>query len=171
MMSRMKSSGSTTASEKLLKNSSNIRPPSGWKTCAEYQTAKDEATGIVSESGNDLERRQLREIVAREPAFVNSMIPKKLEAEIDNLRHVRFQILRRKPDFLIGWFQYLKEKREAFNDQSQAKNLIEAGKRHIEAEDWDELDKVIGRLLRLLPEDEGESNEARAFITNISRTS
>ena len=81
------------------------------------------------------------------------------------------RFFRRKPDFLIGWFQYLKEKREAFNDQSQAKNLIEAGKRHIEAEDWDELDKVIGRLLRLLPEDEGESNEARAFITNISRTS
>ena len=39
------------------------------------------------------------------------------------------------------------------NDQLQAKNLIEAGKKHQAAEDWDKLDEVIGRLYNLLPEE------------------
>ena len=138
---------------------------------AGYQAAKDEARDVVNESGNDLERRQLHEIVTREPTFLNSTNPKKLEAEIDNSAQVRFQILRRKPDFLTAWFQYLVEKREVFNDQLQAKNLIEAGKRHIAAEDWDKLDEVIGRLYRLLPQEEKESPEMQGFTTGISRTS
>ena len=78
---------------------------------AEYQTAKDEVTSIINESGNDFERRQLREIVAREHTFLNSTNPKKLEGAIGDLRRVEFQILRRKPDFLIGVFQHLIEKR------------------------------------------------------------
>ena len=108
---------------------------------ADYQTAKDEVTGTINESGNDLERRQLRELVAREHTFLNSTNPKKLEEAIGDLRHVEFQILRRKPDFLVGVFQHLIERREVFNDQLQAKNLIEAGKKHIAAEDWDKLDE------------------------------
>ena len=135
---------------------------------ADYQTAKDEVTGTINESGNDLERRQLRELVAREHTFLNSTNPKKLEEEIDNLRHVGFQILRRKPDFLIGVFQHLIERREVFNDQLQAKNLIEAGKRHMAAEDWDKLDEVIVCLWRLLPQEEKDSTEMRHYITGIS---
>ncbi|MCX7428992.1 MAG: Hsp70 family protein [Planctomycetia bacterium] len=135
----------------------------------DYRTVRDEATEIVNESGNDLERRQLREIVTREHTFLNSTNPKKLEAAIDDLRHVRFQILRRTPAFLVGWFQHLVERREVFNDQLQANNLIEAGKKYVAAEDWDRLDGVIGRLYSLLPEevDVTEKDAIKRYYTGI----
>jgi hypothetical protein len=76
-------------------------------------------------------------------------------------------MLRRTPDFLVGWFQHLLTKRETFNDQLQAKNLIEAGKKHIAAEDYEKLGEVNGRLHSLLPEKEKDSNEMRHF-TGIS---
>jgi molecular chaperone DnaK len=135
---------------------------------ADYQTAKDEVTGIVNESGNDLERRQLREVVAREHTFLNSTNPKKLEGAISDLRRLGFQILRRKPEFLVGVFQHLIERREVFNDQLQARNLIEAGKRHITAEDYDKLDEVIACLYRLLPQEDADSTELRRYFTGIS---
>jgi molecular chaperone DnaK len=135
---------------------------------ADYQTAKDEVTGIINESGNDLERRQLRELVAREHTFLDSTNPKKLEGATDDLRRVGFQVLRRKPDFLVGVFQHLIERREVFNEPLQAKNLIEAGKRHIAAEDYDKLDEVIGCLYRLLPQEDVDSTGMRRHFTGIS---
>lgn len=134
---------------------------------ADYQTAKEEVTDTVNESGNDLERRQLREIVTREQTFLNSTNPKKLEEAIGELRHINVQILRRKPDFLISMFQYLIGSRERFNDPLQAKNLIEAGKTHIATENWDRLDEVIGRLFSLLPDDDEGQAEARRYSQGI----
>lgn len=134
---------------------------------AEYQTTKDEVTSIVNESGNDHERRQLHEIVTQEHNFLNSTNPQKVEAAIDQLHRISFQILHRTPDFLIGWFQHLLSKREMFNDQLQAKNLIEAGKKHITTDDYDKLAGVNGRLHSLLPQQEKDSNEMRHF-TGIS---
>jgi hypothetical protein len=55
-----------------------------------------------------------------------------------------------------------------FNDQTQARILIEAGKRHIETEDWGKLDEVIGRLYLLLPEEDTDSTDLRGFFANIS---
>lgn len=133
----------------------------------EYQTARGEVAGIVNESGNDHERRQLNEIIAQEHTFLNSTNPLKLQAAIDQLHRISFQILRRTPDFLVGWFQHLINKRETFNDQLQAKNLIEAGKKHLAAEDYEKLGEVNGRLHSLLPEKEKDSNEMRHF-TGIS---
>ncbi|MDX1928480.1 MAG: hypothetical protein SFV81_18265, partial [Pirellulaceae bacterium] len=131
---------------------------------ADYQAAKKDVTNTVTESGNDLERRQLREVVTREHTFLDSAKAKKLEVAISELRHLEFQILQRKPEFLVGLFQYLLDRREAFNDQLQAKTLIEAGKRYVAAEDFDRLFEVMGRLFQLLPEeDTDESGPGRFF--------
>ena len=133
----------------------------------EYQTARGEVGEIVNTSGNDIEQRQLNEIITQEHTFLNSTNPLKLQAAIDRLHRISFPILSRTPDFLVGWFQHLLSKRETFNDQLQAKNLIEAGKKHIAAEDYDKLGEVNGRLHSLLPEKEKDSNEMRHF-TGIS---
>ncbi len=130
---------------------------------SEYQTVKSETTDLVNESGNDLERRRLHEIVTREYTFINSTSPQKIETEIIHLRQLSYCILRRTPSFLMGWFQHLTGKRETFNDQIQAKNLIEAGKKHIESEDYDKLAEVNVRLHDLLPQQEQNSKEMRHF--------
>lgn len=134
---------------------------------SDYQTVKEEATDIVNKSGNDLERRQVREVVTREHTFMDSTNPKKLEEAISDLRQVEFQILRRKPDFLMAVFHQLIEKQEVFNDQPQARNLIAAGRRHIVTEDWGKLDEVIFCLYRLLPEGETESDGLRLYRMGI----
>ena len=136
---------------------------------AEYQTVKDEVTGIVNEGGNDGDRRRLHELVTREHTFLNSKNPKKLEAAIEELRSVASPILRRTPDFLVSVFQDLIGRREVFNDQLQAENLLEAGKKCIAAEDWEKLDGVIGHLYDLLPEKMAsmEKDANRGYYTRI----
>jgi len=129
----------------------------------DYQKAQEEVTTIVNNSGNDQERRQLREVIGREHTFLSSANPQKLEAEIDQLRVIEWQILRRTPQFLVDWFKYLVERREMFNDQLQAKSLIEAGNKHIEAQDYDKLADVNGRLRSLLPQPGKVSKEMRYF--------
>jgi len=133
----------------------------------EYETVKSRATEIVSESGNDLERRQLSEIVAQEGSFLNSTKPQRFQERIAALHHIVFQILQRTPAFLEDWFQQLVTRREVFNDQVQAKNLIEAGRRHIAAEDYDRLAEVNMRLYSLLPEEDKNSKEMQRFTTGI----
>lgn len=134
---------------------------------SEYQTVKEEATDIVNRSGNDIERRQLREVVTREHTFMDSTNPKKLEEAISDLRRVEFQILRRKPDFLMAIFHQFIEKQEVFNDQPQARNLIAAGRRHIATEEWGKLDEVIFCLYRLLPEGETDSDGLRLYRMGV----
>lgn len=134
---------------------------------SDYQEQKENVTSIVNESGNDNERRQLNEIVSQEHAFLASTNPQKLEAAIDQLRQISFQVLRRTPTFLLGWFEHLIGKRETLNDQLQAKNLIEAGKKHVALEDFDKLAEVNVRLSSLLPQREKDSKEMKTF-TGIS---
>lgn len=129
----------------------------------EYRDTKDRVTELVNERGNDQERRQLQEVVAREHTFLNSNNAGKIEAAVDHLERLSFQILRRTPEFLIGWFQHLVEKREMLNDQLQAKNLIDAGKKHIAVEEFDRLAEVNSRLHALLPQQIKESDEMRHF--------
>jgi len=133
----------------------------------EYHSHKANVASIVNESGNDHERRLYDEIVAQEHTFLTTSNPQKLEGIIDRLQVLSFQILTRTPAYLREWFQYLVSRREAFNDQLQAKNLIEAGKRHIEAEDFEKLAGVNIRLHDLLPQDEKDAKEMRHF-TGIS---
>ena len=133
----------------------------------EYQTVKVEVTAIMNKSGNDHEWRQLNEVVAQEHTFISSTNPQKLQTAIDQLHHISFQILRRTPDFLVGWFQHLVSKRETFNDQLQAKTLIESGKSHVATEDYDGLGEINSRLHSLLPEKEKNTNEELHF-TGIS---
>ncbi|MFZ1666661.1 MAG: Hsp70 family protein [Flavobacteriales bacterium] len=134
---------------------------------SEYIEARDEISETVKESGNDIEKRQLQEIVNHEHVFLNTNSTQRLAEHISKLHSLHFQILKRTPDFLVGWFKSLMEKRETFNDQVQAKNLIEAGKQHIQAEDFDRLLEVNQRLFSLLPEKEQESKDMRHF-TGIS---
>lgn len=133
------------------------------KAKGEYQVAKQEVSDLVSESGNDKERHQLAESLAREHTFVSSNNPAKIEAATKALERIRWQILGRTPDFLIGMFQHVVERRASMNDELQAKNLIESGKRHIASEAWDQLREVNARLWDLLPQSEQKSEEFRHF--------
>ena len=91
---------------------------------SEYQTAKQEVMELVNTTGNDKERHQLAELLARDHAVVNSTNPTKVQGATSGFEILRFQILARMPEFLVSSFGDLVERRAAMNDQLQAKNLI-----------------------------------------------
>jgi molecular chaperone DnaK len=128
-----------------------------------YFAAKSEVADLVSDNGNDREKHQFREIVAREQTFVNSSNPERIEAATSEIERIRYVVLMRMPDFLVGMFEHLMQNSNSMNDQLQAKQLIEAGKRHIGAQDWDDLKKVNSRLWDLMPDDVRESEDMRLY--------
>jgi molecular chaperone DnaK len=133
------------------------------KAKLEYSETKEKVSDLVSENGNDKERHQLAELLAREHTFLSSTNPAKIESATQTLSRIEWQILSRMPDFLVGMFQHLVERRASMNDEVQAKNLIEIGKRHIALESWDQLREVNGRLLDLLPQAEQQADDFRHF--------
>jgi molecular chaperone DnaK len=132
-----------------------------------YFEAKQQTTAIVQDHGNDREKHHLREIVAVEPTFIESTNFLRMEEFTNRLDRLRYQILRRVPDFLVGMFEHLNERRPSMNDQVQAKQLFVNGKRLIADQSWDELDRVIARLWDLVPTDERGTNEDAHMFTNI----
>jgi len=128
-----------------------------------YFEAKSEVAALVSDHGNDREKHLFREIVAREQTFVNSSNPERIEAATSEIERIRFAILMRMPDFLVGMFEHLAQSSHSMNDQLQARQLIEAGKRHVAAQDWEDLKKVNGRLWGLMPADARESDDMRLY--------
>jgi len=128
-----------------------------------YQKMKKDTAKIVQENGNDNERHQLREIIGREEVFLRSTNVESIESATDELNSIRYQILMRAPEFLIGTFEHLVESRIAMNDQDQAKILINNGKNLIAEESWEDLRIVISRLWDLMPDMERESPDARMF--------
>ncbi len=128
-----------------------------------YAEAKKEVSDLVSDSGNDREKHQLREVLAREQTFINSTNPERVEAAVSELERIRWPILMRTPDFLKGMFEHLTERRASMNDQVQAKQLFENGKRLIAAGSWEELQQVNSRLWDLLPGDAREAEDMRLY--------
>lgn len=133
----------------------------------EYQEARDEAATTVAESGNDRERTKLKDILAREGTFINSSAIERIQAETEALKQIEYGILFRTPDFLKAMFANLNEKRTSMNDQIQATQLFDSGKRAITREDWDELRTINSRLWDLLPTNVQASDEMKAFTGMI----
>ena len=130
---------------------------------AAYQETKSEVAELVRESGNDREKHVMTEILAREQTFINSTSPEKIQTVVDELGRLRYQILMRTPSFLKGVFAHLMNRRASMNDQIQASQLIENGKRAIDRDDIENLQQINGRLWDLMPETEKASDEMSAF--------
>lgn len=119
---------------------------------AEYFKVKERCVGLLSEHGNDYERKIFNDIVSQEKAFLASHSPIKIEEWTEQLQAITMQVLWRTPQFLVLIFKDLVQNhRSQFNDQSQAKSLIEAGKFATQSENWDRLGEINQGLINLLP--------------------
>ena len=128
-----------------------------------YQESKKDVAQLVNQNGNDREKYAISAIFAREQVFLNSTNSKKIQAEIDDLEGIRYEILARDPEFLTGMFMHLVEKRTSMNDQIQVKQLIDSGRRLIDQQSWDDLRGVNSRLWSLMPTSVQNSEEMRSF--------
>lgn len=128
-----------------------------------YHAIKSEVAELVRESGNDREKHIMSEVLASEQTFINSTSPEKIQVVIDELERLRFQILFRTPSFLKSMFSHLMDRRASMNDQIQASQLLDNGKRAIERDDIESLRQINGRLWDLMPAAEKASDEMRVF--------
>lgn len=128
-----------------------------------YTDAKSLCSKLIQESGNDRERNMFKDVLAREQTFINSSVPERIQAEAEQLNAIRFGILFRTPTFLRGMYDHLNEKRAAMNDQIQASRLLDAGRRAVQADQWDEVRTICNRLWDLLPEEQQNKGEMRMF--------
>jgi molecular chaperone DnaK len=116
-----------------------------------YNEDKDWCKKIVDENGNDHDHKIYGEIIGREQVFLNSITPVKIMEAIEELVDLGSNILWRTPDFLEARFKRLIEKPQLFNDQEQAKSLIEAGNMAITNKNFDRLREINWGLISLLP--------------------
>jgi len=116
-----------------------------------YNKDKEWCKDIVDENGNDHDHKIYGEIIGREQVFLNSITPVKIMEAIEELEDLGSNILWRTPDFLEARFRRLIEKPQLFNDQEQAKSLIEAGNMAITNKNFDRLREINWGLISLLP--------------------
>ncbi len=116
-----------------------------------YNEDKEWCKNLVDENGNDHDHKIFGEIVGREQVFLNSITPVKILEAIEELLDLGSNVLWRTPEFLIGRFKRLIEKPQLFNDQEQAKSLIEAGNMAITNKNFDRLREINFGLISLLP--------------------
>lgn len=116
-----------------------------------YNEDKEWCKKIVDENGNDHDNKLFNEIVGKEQAFLHSITPVKIMEAIDELLSLGSNILWRTPAFLEARFTRLIEKPQLFNDQEQAKSLMEAGNLAIQNKNYDRLREVNWGLISLLP--------------------
>jgi molecular chaperone DnaK len=130
---------------------------------AAYLQVKSDTAEIVRESGNDRERHQLTEIIAREQLFIHSTNSERIDEATNELQRLNFKIVARQPDFMVAMFQHLEEIRPSMNDQAQAKQLIDHGRRLIAVKNWDDLSEVNGQLWMLVPDTERAEEDVRLY--------
>lgn len=116
-----------------------------------YNEDKDWCKDIVNENGNDHDHKLFNEIIGQEQVFLNAITPVRIMEAIDQLTNLGANILWRTPAFLEARFKRLIEKPQLFNDQEQAKSLIEAGNLAITNKNYDRLREVNWGLISLLP--------------------
>jgi molecular chaperone DnaK len=133
---------------------------------AEFRRATSDLAQLVREHGMGREHMELQDLLAREDEILRSGNLQRLEAMKAEVDRLRSTILLRNPEYLQGMFEHLATRTAAMKDPAQARKLIDAGKRHIEAQAWVELRQVSTQLWFLLPESERASRELR-FYTGI----
>jgi molecular chaperone DnaK len=116
-----------------------------------YHEDKEWCKKLVDENGNDHDHKIYGEIIGKEQVFLNTITPIKIMEAIDELLDLGSNILWRTPEFLIARFSRLIEKPQLFNDQEQAKILIDAGNMAIANKNYDRLREINFGLISLLP--------------------
>jgi len=130
---------------------------------AEYAATKHEVADLARRLGTAKEQQQFEECMGQDFAITVSNNIEKVRAANEVLSRLQFQILMRTPEFLMGMFASLTERKDTMSSPGLADKLIETGQLHIQKEAWDELRMVIGRLWDLIPEQARTAPEQRLF--------
>jgi molecular chaperone DnaK len=116
----------------------------------DYNKDKEWCQKILTENGNDQDHKLFNDIIVREKIFLKSLSPVTIKNAIDDLNNLGINILWKTPKFLENKFKQLIEKPQLFNDQNQAKTLIEVGNTSIVNKNYERLRQINLDLISLI---------------------
>ena len=121
----------------------------------------EDVSSLISQFGEADDRRRFIEIKRELQTALKAQqknIPL-IRERIDDLHTLKIQMLARRPEWWLGYFEYLESKEEEMTDQNLAARLITAGRREINNGPLENLQNICVQLMNLLPVDERKLRE------------
>ena len=106
---------------------------------------------IIQQYGSSSDKQNLVTLERETTQALETRDADLLRRKNTELSGLRFRVLRERPEFLVGWLQYLEEHKATMRDRSQAEQLIGQGNRAINNNDLQGLKAAIQQLVTLLP--------------------
>jgi len=119
------------------------------------------AKGVVKDSGKGDDQRTINVLEKEAQEAIASCDEDVLRRKINDINALGWRILLEKPDFWVGYLQYLTERKMQMKDRGQADQLIGQGTRAINTNDLEGLKAAVRQLINLLPVD--EQQDARGY--------
>lgn len=121
----------------------------------------EDVSALISQFGEADDRRRFIEIKRELQTALKAQqknIPL-IRERIDDLHTLKIQMLARRPEWWLGYFEYLERNEEEMTDRNLAARLITAGRREINNGQLENLQNLCMQLVNLLPADERNLRE------------
>ncbi len=123
---------------------------------------------VVQSHGEATEKRRFVTLEQETRRAIEARDVDQLRRKIDDLKEIYYRILRRQPDFWVGWLNYLEGQRAHMSEPHKADQLFARANRAISENDLPVLESSVRQLLALLPEEEREQGD-KAFGSTVIR--
>lgn len=121
----------------------------------------EDVSALISQFGEADDRRRFIDIKRELQTALKAQqknIPL-IRERIDDLHTLKIQMLARRPEWWLGYFEYLERNEEEMTDRNLAARLITAGRREINNGQLENLQNLCMQLVNLLPADERNLRE------------
>lgn len=123
------------------------------------------ATKHVSNEGDAREKAALAALVAEIRDAIDGVAADALRYRIEQLSNLTSSVLHRQPWWWVEGLTYMEQHSSVMADQARASQLIQQGKRAINANDFEALRAAVRQLANLLPEEQQE--EALGYRSTV----
>lgn len=121
----------------------------------------EDVSNLISQFGEADDRRRFIDIKRELQSALKAQqknIPL-IRERLDDLHTLKIQMLARRPEWWLGYFEYLEGNEEEMTDRNLAARLITAGRREINNGQLENLQNLCMQLANLLPADERNLRE------------
>ncbi len=118
---------------------------------AEYRESRDEARRLAAEHGDAKEKAAVEEILKEGDRAVAARDAKMVRHCTEQLRAMKFQMIRKDPGFWMGFLAHLHGQQEKFPDRAAARRLFAEGAAAAQRRDVESLQSVVQQLVQMLP--------------------
>lgn len=118
---------------------------------AEAENQLTNSRNVINEVGDAEAKRRLTQLEGEMRQAIQAHDVDRLRQVMEEINNMTVQILVGRPEFWVGFFQHLQERRAYMRDRAQADALFAQGNQAIQNNDLARLQAAVRQLLALLP--------------------